>query len=650
MFGEPNLQAAKQSLSVKVKAEVASRLKQSLHYGIQEKPTPIALRMELQPNRVKRFWDEEISAQNKSAIQLPSEMSIMDVFNLNEVGGRLLVLGEPGAGKTTTMLEIAYQLLKISTKDNEFPIPVLFNLSSWKDSDQSIESWINNELKKYKLSGTANKNLIKEQKLAILLDGLDEVEPKLQPLCVEAINVFLEGKSSPAHVVICCRCLQYYNAGSLLSVNNAVYLKNPTRQQVKDYLYRVKRPDLWSSLKREPYSIDLICNPFLLNIALLFYPNTSTKKWQEISGSTNQYCQNLLEAYIQSLVRLSKTPYLLKMVILCWQQVPFKKLPELVLANARVNYLINSYVENALTPLKKDNAFYPREVPSSEQSRKWLVLIAKNLERELQYDFLIENMQPDWLHPNLGGSTAELRNYIVLCNLCYVAAMQFGPVLHAVVSTPNVYIKVGFLLVWRPLLVALPLFTGIILGSFLTLRPIRTVDIVDFPAFKVLVLLFLLLIIVPQSVLDTDGKITLVYFLSAPLFFNLQKAEEEKGKRKTPNEGIGKSAINAICFGSIYGFVIFVGLWSTYNFYPLGIIDAFFSALSQGIVVALITGGDTVIRHFSLRFSLARANRIPWKYRNFLDYATQHRILQKVGGRYRFFHSLIQEHLAQLKI
>jgi hypothetical protein len=36
---------------------------------------------------------------------------------------------------------------------------------------------------------------------------------------------------------------------------------------------------------------------------------------------------------------------------------------------------------------------------------------------------------------------------------------------------------------------------------------------------------------------------------------------------------------------------------------------------------------------------------IPWNYARFLNYANERLFLQRVGGRYRFIHDLLQEHL-----
>ena len=67
-----------------------------------------------------------------------------------------------------------------------------------------------------------------------------------------------------------------------------------------------------------------------------------------------------------------------------------------------------------------------------------------------------------------------------------------------------------------------------------------------------------------------------------------------------------------------------------------------------GLFIALLFGGFTCIQHFALRLVLYRSGCIPWNYARFLDYCTERSLLQRVGGRYRFIHKLLQEHFAAM--
>jgi predicted NACHT family NTPase len=134
----------------------------------------INLGKESQPQQVKRPWDAEIKIGLKPAVPLPDTTTILEVFDSQEVAGKLLILGAPGSGKTTTQLELAQALVSRAEEQADYPVPVLFNLSSWKDNRQYITDWLVAELKsKYGVSTKLGKELLDNQKLLPLFDGLD---------------------------------------------------------------------------------------------------------------------------------------------------------------------------------------------------------------------------------------------------------------------------------------------------------------------------------------------------------------------------------------------------------------------------------------------------------------------------------------------
>ncbi|KAB3544637.1 MAG: hypothetical protein C5617_006990, partial [ANME-2 cluster archaeon] len=114
-------------------------LEQSLHGEVL-----IELGLEERRDAVYNRQGIELQRPGHPKQMLPQGMKIMDVFD--EMGQTLLILGEPGSGKTTMLLELARDTIARAEEDPKHRIPVVFNLSSWTDAKQPISDWLVGEL------------------------------------------------------------------------------------------------------------------------------------------------------------------------------------------------------------------------------------------------------------------------------------------------------------------------------------------------------------------------------------------------------------------------------------------------------------------------------------------------------------------------
>ncbi len=177
-------------------------LEKSLHQQVL-----IQLDLENRTDFVDQPFNVELVTSAQAQKKLPAGTKIVDLFNDLGQGGTLLILGEPGAGKTISLLELARDLLDQTENVEKYPIPVVFNLSSWKN--QALEDWLMQELReKYQIGKKYSKEFIKYEKLTLLLDGLDEVPSILRNNCVIAINSFTQ-KLGSTKVVVCSRSQDY---------------------------------------------------------------------------------------------------------------------------------------------------------------------------------------------------------------------------------------------------------------------------------------------------------------------------------------------------------------------------------------------------------------------------------------------------------
>jgi hypothetical protein len=115
--------------------------------------------------------------------------------------------------------------------------------------------------------------------------------------------------------------------------------------------------------------------------------------------------------------------------------------------------------------------------------------------------------------------------------------------------------------------------------------------------------------------------------------------------RTLPNEGIHRSARNAVVFGVIFGLVagpllgLAVGLVA-------GPLLGLFAGPAFGLFVGLYAGGEACLKHAVLRLRLIRNGSTPWTYVRFLDHAADRLLLRKVGGGYAFIYRMLLEYFA----
>ena len=67
----------------------------------------------------------------------------------DELGSQLLILGDPGTGKTTLLLDLARDLLERADKDEFYPVPAVFNLSSWAKERPPLVEWLADDLNRH---------------------------------------------------------------------------------------------------------------------------------------------------------------------------------------------------------------------------------------------------------------------------------------------------------------------------------------------------------------------------------------------------------------------------------------------------------------------------------------------------------------------
>ena len=131
---------------------------------------------------------------------------IGEVFAQRVPTRRLVVLGEPGSGKTMLLVRLLHSL--ISQRADCGPVPVLFSLASWNPAGQPLQDWLADQLRRSypglhapappsaPQAGQVDlaQGLLDTRRILPLLDGFDELPPALHAMALDAINQTLPAK------------------------------------------------------------------------------------------------------------------------------------------------------------------------------------------------------------------------------------------------------------------------------------------------------------------------------------------------------------------------------------------------------------------------------------------------------------------------
>ncbi len=144
----------------------------------------IALGLQEQLDALANPWHLVLQHPDTAPRSFPLGTRIPEVYDA--ANGQLLILGAPGSGKTTLVLELARDLLARAEQDAQQQMPVIFTLSSWAAKQQPLAEWMIEELiNKYQVPRQLAHVWVETDQILPLLDGLDEVATENRTKCIE---------------------------------------------------------------------------------------------------------------------------------------------------------------------------------------------------------------------------------------------------------------------------------------------------------------------------------------------------------------------------------------------------------------------------------------------------------------------------------
>ncbi len=638
----------------------------------------------------KRSRPDAVGDSVEAILELPYEgsrvidpgTSVAEIFERLERS--LLILGEPGSGKTTTALQLTRDLITKAERDESQPVPVVLNLSAWSPEWHPLRAWIEKEIRnKYHVPARISRPWLEQDRLVLILDGLDEVAAVHRTACVDAIDRFVE-EYGVGGLVVTSRLEEYEALPVRLHTHGAICLRPLRPAQVDEYLKKGGEhlAGLRTALETDEALQELARSPLMLSVMSRAYRDRPAVELE--AGATGS-------------------------------------------AEARRMHLFGTYVERAFD--QGSARSYSRQATMS-----WLSWLAQHMSERSQTLFLIEDLQPSWLatRAQLG---AYLLGFAALCGLVYGTSCIFfrwaasaipgrgwaDPPLNAVES-------VGWLVAWAVCLLWVGITDGLRFGEGDT-EARTTPDVLRRFATNLLLAgllwapIALLVMSAEEPKTNLGVSIVLVVWMAMSeaalgarrsLSRSIKTAESLRLEWASAGRGalwgllagavlvapgeLGlipwvrgmsvSSCLTATAAGAILGgfephlvrgktipnqgmsltiktsvrapamalpmvaipLLVLFALGGEYRTWEL---------LAKWLITGLVIhfsyftawfGGLDVAKHYLVRAVIGATRQGPWDFPRLLDDASQRNLMQRVGGGYIFVHRLLLDHFAAMDL
>jgi hypothetical protein len=577
---------------------------------------------------------------------------------------RMLIVGEPGSGKTIA----AYSLIEsLDNPEGDERMPLLVNLSAWEAQD-NFETFLVDYLCSsvgYEVHERALASaFIGSDRYALILEGLDEMPVGLRANFSERLDEFVRGLASEVGVVVTCRTQEYEQLLAVhsftgLGLVQAVEILPLTSEQLDSALSELAKVDEdWAAFLSQRHLTayqrvrQLISNPLFLNLAVVGH--LSPEELLDSTTTEEELRDLVLDRYLDRTLA---------------EQRDYEPQD----ARRYLSWIARFLNGDEVSPFGLKTTDYtvfdladltPPEPPRRYRLFEGLVLGLVLVLEEVM-------VEGTGLATGLASGLAS--------------ALVGGLVLGLVFALPTRWafkhsaVSARLTLAWpstrRQLLDFLRragrgLILGLVVGLGIGLSLGMGLGLVW---WEVSVLghlgKFAEQGLGPASALGLGPIFALAMGLAfAPVFglifalvlglgFGLLGTRSVLITSRTPKEAHSRSLIAALTWlasglaSGLVGGLVFLGLGIGL---ATGLASGLASALVGGLIVGLIVGLDLALRNggwFVLlqkvaHRRLARAGNLPPRPYDFLEWGIETQIFRRVGGGVRFRHSLIQQHLA----
>lgn len=243
---------------------------------------------------------------------------------------RLLILGEPGSGKSTSALQLAVLLLEEAEKDPSAPVPLVVNLSGYRPrrvtggwwgrrtsrdgddparpavADGDVERWLAEQMRPYGwLPLDEARRWLAAGRVAVFFDGLDEVEQEFRGELAQLLNATYLADHPGSVAVVCSRVDEYRalrdSVSTRLALRGGVTLKPLDDDRVRTYLREAGAEALADRLLGDEGLQELARTPLTLSMLALAYGGLPPESLP--TGGTLSDRRRLMDEFVRRMLQ-----------------------------------------------------------------------------------------------------------------------------------------------------------------------------------------------------------------------------------------------------------------------------------------------------------------------------------------------------------